>query len=188
MEETLDIKIDEEKNEEEKQSKVKLFLKKTYILLIALFLIFLLTINSGPGYHIISLLSGKVVSSTLNEDYTFTLKNGKNVFFGKTFEILRETYRNNKDNEFKVCLTGEVKDGNYYVENIYVPKIIEQTPLSVTSSFCNEQTIISLHSHPPFRCIFSEQDIKSYNIFKQRNSQAIIGLLCEEERITFYGY
>ncbi len=179
----------EEEHEHEEESPIKRFLKRTYIIIIALFLIVLLIVNTNAGYHLISLFNGKIISSTLQEDYSFDLKFGGKVFFKENiYEILREIYIKNQKAEFKACLTGYKEDNNYIVTGLYTPKIYAQDVFSVTSQICNNETIISLHSHPPFRCIFSEQDITSYNRFKQINEDAIIALMCDVDRLSFFGY
>ena len=176
-------------HDEPEESPVKRFLKRTYIVIIALFLILLLIVNTNTGYHLISLFSGKIVSSTLQEDYSFDLRYGGKVFFEKNiYDVLRDIYIRNQKTEFKVCLTGDKEDNNYLITGLYTPKIYAQDVFSVTSQICNNSTIISLHSHPPLRCIFSEQDITSYNRFKQINSDGMIGLMCGEERLSFFGY
>lgn len=170
------------------ESKLSRIVKRSYIIIISVIIIFLLLINTAPGYHVIYLLSGKLVSSTLNEDHTFELKNGGKVVFNKqTYETLRAIYYQNQRTEFKACLTGYKESNSYIVEDIYIPKIYDQTVFSVTSAICNSSTIISLHSHPPMRCLFSEQDIRSYNKFRQVNPDGIIGLMCNHDRITFFG-
>src|SRR3989344_1027426 len=164
-------------------------LKKIYIVVIALLLAALLIMNTNAGYHIISLLSGRIVTSNLGEDYTFALKKGGLVIFEKeTYEILRQMYLDNQEHEIKACLTGYRNENNYVVEGLYAPLIYRQDVYSVTSQLCNSSTIVSLHSHPPLSCIFSEQDIESYVAFKGVNPEGIIGVMCGEETITFYGY
>jgi proteasome lid subunit RPN8/RPN11 len=179
----------EDIDKQEEESRFRKVLKKTYVLITVFLLLILFLVNTAPGYHLISVLSGKIVSSTLEEDYTFNLKyGGKVVFNKKVYENLRQIYQENQKHEFKACLQGEKKNKDYYVDGIYIPKIYSQDVFSVSSQICNSSTIISLHSHPPLRCIFSEQDIKSYNNFKQINPRAMLGLMCDEERLTFFGY
>ena len=173
---------------EEESKFVKIF-KKLYLIVMALVLVTLLLVNTNTGYHLISFFSGRIVSSNINKDYSFDLKFGGKIFFSETvWNALSTVYQNNKKHEFKICLTGFKEDNNYYVKGIYMPKIYNQEVFSVTSQMCSKETIISLHSHPPFRCIFSEQDINSYNQFFRINPDAIIGLMCGETRLSFYGY
>jgi hypothetical protein len=173
----------------EEESKLKKLLKRTYVVGIALFLVFLFLVNTLPGYHIVSLVSGRLVSSTLQEDYSFSLKNGGIVIFQlAVFENLRELYLDNQQHEIKVCLTGDKNNSTYHVTGMYIPKIYHQDFRSVSSEFCNSETIVTLHSHPFLSCIFSDQDIKSFNNYRKSNPDALLGLMCEQERFTFYGY
>lgn len=178
--------LDEDIKEESKL--MKLF-KRSYIIVLSLIMVFLLLANTNMGYHLVSLFSGRIVSSTLNSDYSFDLKLGGKAYFEKeVYDRLLQMYNDNQKHEFKACLLGNKKDKDYFITGIYVPLIFKQEVYSVTSEMCNTSTIISLHSHPPLRCIFSEQDIISYNRFKERNKDGIIGLMCGEERISFFGY
>ncbi|MEK6916411.1 MAG: hypothetical protein AABW92_01585 [Nanoarchaeota archaeon] len=181
-----DPDILEEVEEDKKSISI---IKRTYIIVIALLMVTLLLVNSQTGYHLVSFLSGKIVSSNINLDSSFDLKKGGQVVFeNETYADLKQVYLDNQKHEFKACLTGYKDDKNYVITGLYIPIIYQQDVYSVTSQLCNSSTIISMHSHPPLRCIFSEQDIKSYESFKQIKPEGIIGLMCGEERMTFYGY
>ena len=185
----MDKKIIDIQEEVKEDNKLVKLLKRTYIVIIALILVLLLLMNTNTGYHLISFFSGKIVSSNLNQDFTFDLKFGGKVVFNETVWInLGYIYDTNRKYEFKVCLTGHKQDNSYYVTGLYMPKIYGQTVYSVQSQVCNNETVISLHSHPPLRCIFSEQDINSYNQFNRINPDAMIGLMCGETRLSFFGY
>ena len=98
---------DNDIKEEPEESPVKRILRKTYLVIIAIFLILLFIVNTNTGYHLISLFSGKIVSSTLQEDYSFDLKfGGKVIFENNVYEVLKDIYLKNQKAEFKVCLTG----------------------------------------------------------------------------------
>ncbi len=185
----MDKDIKDIQEEIKEDSKILRIIKKAYIIIIALILVLLLIVNTNTGYHLISFFSGKIVSSNLNEDYTFDLKFGGKVIFNETiWNDLGYIYDTNRKHEFKVCLTGHKQENSYYVTGLYMPKIYSQDVYSVHSQVCNNETIISLHSHPPLRCIFSEQDIVSYNQFNRINPDPIIGLMCGETRLSFFGY
>ena len=170
---------------EPEEHPVKRVFKKTYIISVALLLIVLLMVNTNAGYHIINLVSGNLVSSRF-EDYVFTISDSKRVVFtNETWESLLTIYRANEQHEFAVCLKGTINDGTYNIDELYSPTIFKQDVYSVTSEECQD-TIIALHSHPPLQCLFSEQDIKSYEIFKQRNPDAMFALMCSENMISFY--
>lgn len=186
-----EIKEFQEEREELKKEESKLFkfLKRTYIIVLALVIFTLLLVNTQTGYHLISLMSGNLVSSTLNNDYSFDLRQGGKIYFVKnTWDMLSTYYDENQKYEFKLCLTGykEENKSDYYITGIYQPYIYAQDVFSVTAQLCNSSTIVSLHSHPPLHCVFSEQDMRAYEQFQQINVEGILGLMCDKERMTFY--
>lgn len=188
----MDITEPEEGLEQEEipeDSPLKKALKKIYISVIALFLVSLLVMNTGAGNHIISYLSGKVVTSRLQEGNMFELKNNGSVVFDEiAFLTLQELYKNIQKTEFKVCLTGYKKEKDYFVEGLYIPKTYDKQVYSVTAALCDNSTIISLHTHPYLHCIFSDQDIENLAAYRQSNPDVILGLMCDRDKITFYGY
>ncbi|MCM2325362.1 MAG: hypothetical protein NDI94_02775 [Candidatus Woesearchaeota archaeon] len=178
--------IEEEIKEESKLLKA---IKRGYIIIISLLLISLIFFSSSVGFHIISLFSGRIVSSPLNADYSFDLKEGGRVVFEKdVFLGLQKIYDENQKHEIKACLLGRKDGRDYLVNSFYIPVIYNQEVYSVTAKICNSETIISMHSHPALHCIFSEQDVISFNAFRKVNPDGIIGLLCGRERMTFFGY
>ncbi len=186
--ENRDENSDKENGVEGKESLLSLFLRRAYIVIIAVFLIVLLLASTNAGYHLISVLSGKIVSSSVH-DYKFDLKGRGVVFFDKPiWDALAALYRQTQKTEFKACLLGYKNNSGYYVNNMYLPQVLKQDVFSVTAKACSNETIISLHSHPQLRCIFSEQDIKSYRQAKLINNQAIIALMCGDDRLSFFGY
>lgn len=215
-------------NLEKKESNLKILLKRFYIILISFFIIFLLFLNLF-GYHTLNILSGKIVSKEINENFEFNL-NDKKIIFGKeNYLVLKDIFLKNQNAEIKICVIGSIeyvnddisetnniyinefvnenkdkenynKDSNkkinsqlsnytkkiYKVYGFYIPKIFSNDVFSVTSQICNNKTIIDLHTHPILHCIFSEQDIKSYNQLKMSNPDLIMVLMCDEKRFNFY--
>ena len=175
-----------ERYEEHEENERK---KRIVIIGISCFLILLVIAASSFGYTLMHYLGGRLISSGLNDDYSFELSNNGKVIFEKdVYENLRQIYYENQKAETKVCLVGYKKEMTYYVNDLYSPRIYKQDPHSVTSQMCNINTIISLHTHPYQRCVFSDQDLVSYNSFKEINNDGLIGLMCEEERLTFFGF
>jgi hypothetical protein len=171
-------------NEEDKPNR----LKKIYLGIISIFMLLLMITYVLPGYHLFYILSGQIVSTKVI-DYKANLKFGGSVIFDpQVYETLKTYYLANQKTEFKICLLGDKADNNYYVSDLYIPKTYSQTFQSVRAELCNEETIITLHTHPFLRCIFSNQDIRSYKVFKTVNPNGISGLMCSEDRFTFYGY
>jgi len=186
VEEDLKELSEEELQREEGEGRIAKLVKRLIIALIGVFLIFLMFSYLVPGSYTISILEGLLVSSKLN-NYTAPFSGGTVYFNEEVYGELKGIYFENQRNEFKVCLGGEKQGDNYFINSIYVPRIIQQTYNSVTAEQCNSTTLIPLHKHPYRRCIFSSQDLRSYDAFKRINDEAIIGLMCEAERFTFYG-
>ncbi len=177
----------EQKDLKEEESIVFRKLKRVYIVAIALILLALLLVNTQTGYHLINLASGNLVSSTLDENYSFDLKQGGKVYFEQSlWNVLEQYYKDNQKAEFKLCITGQKQGMDFYTESIYQPYIYSQDVFSVTATPCNSSTIISLHSHPPLHCVFSEQDMRAYETFRQISPDGIVALMCGDQKLTFY--
>ncbi len=162
--------------------------EKLILVLSGVFLVLLVISYFVPG-NIFYILEGRLVSERLNADFSINLKNGGRVVFEKpAYEKLKEFYFSEQKNEFKACLLGKKEGKDYFVFDLYLPKTFGQSVSHVSAELCSKDTIISLHTHPYKRCIFSEQDIKSYEAVRQVNPEAIIGLMCEADRFGFYGY
>ena len=185
QDELQDIIDDIEEDKVEESNLIK-SLKRVYILLIVLIIFSLLIINTNTGNYLMNIYASKIASSVLDADYNFELKSGgKVIFVQEVYEQLISIYDDNQEHEFKVCLTGFKTEDNYYVQGLYQPRIINQEVYSVTTIRCNNETIVSLHSHPPMRCIFSDQDQRSFGYFKQTNPNGIYALMCEKDRMSF---
>ena len=173
--------------EPEEESKLKRILKRVFLAIIGLFMLFLILSYFLPGYHLLSLLEGRIVSATLQSDHTVPLKaGGKVIFVPEVYEELKQIYLSIQKTEFKVCLQGEKRGDAYHIKNIYVPETYERSFRHVSAELCDESTIIPLHSHPFMRCLFSAQDIRSYRAFRRINPEAMTGLMCAVDRFSFY--
>ncbi len=159
---------------------------KNKILLIALglFMLFIVVTYFLPG-DVFSIIEGRLESSKL-EGFEAEYDRGKVVFSRGVYEMLREIYINNQKTETKVCLTGEKVGDDYYIDKIYIPETYSATVYQVISEGCNKDDLIAMHTHPERHCLFSEQDIESYENFREVNPDAMIGLMCEINRFSFY--
>ncbi|MEK6923182.1 MAG: hypothetical protein AABW84_00590 [Nanoarchaeota archaeon] len=162
----------------------KLRKKQNIIKISGLILIVLILIYIFPR----DILAGQILSDKLNDDLTIDLNNGKVIFQNNSYDKLLQTYLSEQQHEIAVCLIGEKQNNNYIITDLYEPKISSQSFTHVSSEFCSSETIILLHSHPFKHCTFSEQDIISFEKFRERNPDAIEGLMCEPDRFTFQGY
>lgn len=171
------IDFDEEDHEEEKKKGPWMIIAS--ILVILLVFTFLLPLER---------IGSRVESKKIDSNYMIELDNNKRIFFSsKVYEEVRDNYLNSKT-EIKMCLLGNASQSNYFVTGYYLPRIISSQYDKVISESCNSKTLISLHSHPNFWCIFSAQDIRSYEQLKKSNPKAFIGLICDVDRFNFHGY
>tara|TARA_Y100000310_G_C20695329_1_gene825273 strand:- start:4683 stop:5204 length:522 start_codon:yes stop_codon:yes gene_type:complete len=169
-----------EEIEEEQPS----LLKKVSVLIMSLFLIFLIvsfTFTGVLGDIVASLIESETIEDGLVELEDFSVQ-----FDGDSYEVLLGVYNDNQEYETKVCLFGYIEDDVYHVDEVYLPVIYSQTFNQVVSEACPTDTLIALHSHPYRHCIASEQDLSNLEIAKLNNPNAVIGVMCEEERFSFY--
>jgi len=179
----MDINIDapEEVIEEEKPS----IMKKIFIILIAIFLLFLFLTYLLTSPTVWGILQGLAESSIL-EGNQFKVGEKAIVFSNNSYNKLLEVYDKNPNIEFKVCLTGGIIDKNYTIYSVYEPKMLSQSYTSVVSEKCPKETIIALHNHPSRFCIPSKKDLENLKVLKGDNPNAMIAIMCTKNRINFY--
>jgi len=164
--------LEEETEEQKKRRKV---MKAVFSVILAI-----MVLSFIIPYDVLNSL---ISSSELNGNSIET-QSAKVLFKPETLTKLQDYYKANQLTEFKLCLTGFIKDGAYYVTDFYEPKILFKTPVSIHSEICNESTIIDLHTHPFKNCLFSEQDIMSFkNIM---NKEVLGAVMCDTSRFNFY--
>jgi len=158
-------------------------LTKTLIFIIAIFMLIIFLVymfNDALNLHSI------IKSNTVNgNEIDFTV-NKKLIFQNSTLEVLKTTYLENQKTEFKVCLIADKITDNYYINDVYFPKIYSQSFNQVVSEPCPSFAIIDLHSHPFQRCIASQQDFITFNNFKENNPEALMVIMCTENRFSVY--
>lgn len=146
---------------------------------------FLITfIGGGQG---VQFLQGRLASTTISDEFILVLEDGREVHLVETVYDNLVTLIRTDGNEFKACLIGEKKGTTYQISDLYVPEIVEAQYDRVVSAPCNENTLISLHSHPIDHCVFSEQDFRSFETLRTTNPGALMGLMCGLDRFSFYG-
>ena len=160
---------------------------KVFFAVLSLTVIVAMLIAFLGGGQSIHYIQGRLASSTISDSFSITLDDGKEVFLPKDVYYGLVGLLTEENKEFKACLIGKKDENRYIITEFYVPKIYRRTYRSVTSEQCSPDTIIPLHSHPIEHCVFSEQDIKSYESFKKVNTDALLGLMCGLDRFSFYG-
>lgn len=159
-------------------------LEKVLFILLGLFMLSIIIIYFLPG-DVFSILQGRIDSSKL-KGFTAEYDSGKVVFSEEVYSELKQLWLDNQETEIKMCLTGEKVGDDYFIDDLELPKTYYKTVVSVTAEDCSAETLIPMHTHPFRHCLFSEADIKSYEAFKARNPDAMIGLMCEVDRFGFY--
>tara|TARA_Y100000034_G_C6688057_1_gene302808 strand:+ start:71 stop:580 length:510 start_codon:yes stop_codon:yes gene_type:complete len=165
----------EEEIEEEKPS----IWYRVIILLMGLFLIFLMISWTFVTYPIGNILEGMLVSEK-SVDNTLSFGNITLSFEGNTMDKLKQTYLNNQEKEFSVCLIG---NGNE-IASLYQPKTYSSSFNHVTSEPCSEDTLIMLHSHPYKSCIPSQTDLNTLKKAQERNPKLLMIVMCEPNRFN----
>ena len=174
------IKDSQEDKQESKGS------KKFILVIISIVVIFSIILAFSGGGRVINFILGRLASSTV-EDVTLVSKQGHIVILGGVYDKLRKQFEHNGVHEWAACLIGTRKNGTIMIDELYFPRIYDNSFYSVRSERCPPTTIITLHSHPADHCMFSQQDIISYNEFLQANPDALTALMCDVDRFTVYG-
>ncbi len=183
-----ELKDLEKELDEKEESRLVKAIKRIFIIFISLLLLILILTYFVPGYPINDIIAGMIESSRIDENFAAALNNGNRVIFEPAvYNELKDIYYKNQRTEFKVCLKGYKINDDYRINELYIPKTYFQSFANVVSQECSSDTLIPLHKHPDKRCIFSVQDINSYNAFKRINNESIIGLMCGKDRFGFYG-
>lgn len=168
--------------EEEKESPVK----KILVIVAAVFLIALFVSYVGISYGISDIIGG-LVESDLIEGNVVELNDGSRIVFSDDpLDGLNELYDNNRGVEFKACLGGSIVNGDYFIDEIVYPKIYSQKYNQVVAEPCPGSSLIDLHSHPEKHCIASQQDMKNFEELKKKKPEALMVIMCEEDRVNVY--
>jgi len=158
-------------------------IKKIIIKILAIFLIILMLTFFLTSTHTRLTLAGLIESSNMDN---LKIKNTNIIFNNEVKKELNKLYHQNLELEFKVCLSGNIEENTYYINQIYQPETYHQSYNKVIAEPCKDTDLISLHSHPHLRCIPSEQDLKNHNNLKQKNPKALMMIMCEENRFNVY--
>ena len=177
----MDLIVEEVPQDIPKESKVK----KAFIFFIGFFLVFLMLSYAAISYGVGDVLAGFAASSLI-ENNRALFKNGEILFLNNSYEGLVELWHKDEGLEFKACFLGKREGEVYFVTSLFQPKMFDRTYRSVAAEDCPPGTLISAHSHPFRRCIASLQDVMNHHEFKERNPNAIMAILCDENRINVY--
>ncbi|MFC1753409.1 hypothetical protein ACFL96_08455 [Thermoproteota archaeon] len=175
--EIQDIDIDDI---EEKPTK----LKKVIIFIMGLFMILLFLSYFLIGPHTLNIIESMFISSKMDQ-FVVSGDDFEVVFDALAYSQLREIYFENQRYEIKFCLGGDIVEDTYFVKEILLPKQ-KGSYAQVVYTPCPAETIVSMHSHPYRRCRASEQDFKSFDNFRKTSPDAIMMVMCEEDRFFVF--
>jgi proteasome lid subunit RPN8/RPN11 len=174
-------------NLEEDIEEKKTIFKKIFIGIIALFVIimFLSAFLTTPESR--NVLVGLFESSSLDDDLSVNINGAGRLFFiNNSYDILNNFYDENVGLEFKACLFGYIGEEDYYINEVIQPTMYSQAYDRVVSEPCANNTLVTLHSHPHKRCSPSHQDMISFSNLKELNSNALMAIMCDENRFNVY--
>ncbi|MCC7573971.1 hypothetical protein KO361_00060 [Candidatus Woesearchaeota archaeon] len=174
-------KSDEELEEEHQSS---ILFKRIVNVLVASFLVLLMLSFLYLGSPVYSYIFGLAGSSRIDDFNTVVFRNEVIVSFDdETLFFLQELY-NPLGDERAVCLLGEVKGNEYFVEGYYKPRVFERAWNYVSHAPCSDDTIIMLHTHPFKRCAPSSTDKNTLRNTKFVNPNIIMLVMCGAERFS----
>ncbi len=163
----------------EEESEFQKKIKRIITIVLAIGLVLLMLSFLVPSDVLNSLVSEKKLSG-----YELNYGNLTIEFSPEVYKNLTSHYFSNQMTELKFCLLGEISNNTYLVNSYYLPSILYKTPISVESQICNNDTIIDLHTHPLNDCVFSSQDIDTYNAMK--NGRIIGMVMCNTHDFNVY--
>jgi len=174
---------DEERVEEKKNHLWKIIL--CFLALIFIILYF----TSGPFglSNIVGLLGSDKVEVKDNGNVEIKIRNLNLDFTQEVYDELKTKFNENPKKEFKVCLFGEREGNQFNIKSMTIPKVYEESLVSVSADLCPSNTLIPLHSHPFNNCEVSETDKESQRYFKQINNESVGGVMCAIDRFILYG-
>lgn len=173
--------------EEPEEHPIWKVIKRTILVMVGLFLLYLTISYVGIGSEIIDIIHGQLASKRIQfngENYYFTLNMTTVIFTKELYSNILTLYAINQKTEFIACLYGTYDNGTYVLNELAVPEIYSQTVFRVVSAGCNG-ALVTLHSHPYKHCLFSDQDIESYHAFAAKNEHGLYAMMCEEKRFNW---
>jgi proteasome lid subunit RPN8/RPN11 len=172
---------EKQKNDERKSIFINILKIITGIFLLSLIFLYSDAISSA-----FFVFSGHQQSTLIDSNYTLSYKDYTISFTPEVYKKILAIHDSAGGNEIKVCLLGTFESKKYQVTALYVPEVFHSTGINIVSQMCDQNTIISFHSHPIESCLFSKEDIDSYKQFKLVNPEGIIGMMCSNSRFAFY--
>jgi proteasome lid subunit RPN8/RPN11 len=180
-----DLKLIKESELLKEERKLHPLLKRAMILFASLVIVFLFLSLIYLQYPLFNVIQGQIESKSPNNNI-LQLKNFNIDFTDDAIKIMQTSFKDNKDVETSLCLKGELKDKTYFINEIYAPKIYEQSLKHVSSEPCSNTTLIMFHTHPYKSCIASTTDLYTLKSTQQTNPNIIMIIMCEPDRFSTY--
>lgn len=167
------------------REKMSPLLKKAIIAFSALLIIFLFLSITYLQYPLFGIIEGQIESRSVDNNI-LQMKDFRVVFTDNAMESLKDSFSINQEVETSRCLLGEKNGEDYFISEVYTPKIYEQSFRHVTSEPCSNNTLIMFHTHPYKSCIASSTDLNTLNSNQKTNPDMIMIIMCEPDRFTVY--
>ena len=159
--------------------------KKLVILLIAIFMIGLMSSYIYLGYPLFGILFGLIDSSTIQGN-VIRANDISVVFENQPLTMALSAYEDNPDVETSLCMHG-VRDGSVYRINYsYQPIIYSQSYTHVSHEPCDNKTVLLFHTHPYNRCSPSGTDIQTLRRAQEKNEDVGMLIMCSPNRFSIY--
>jgi proteasome lid subunit RPN8/RPN11 len=159
--------------------------KKIFIisasLIIALLFISLIYVQ----YPLFNVIEGRIESRSPNNN-VLELKDFNIIFSDNAMNSLSASFSVNQEVETVRCLKGSIEGNNYYITEVYTPRIYEQSFRHVSSEPCSDDTIIMFHTHPYRSCLASDTDLETLKSNQERNPNLVMVIMCEQDRFSTY--
>ncbi len=177
--------LDEEDHKDLEEHKQPSKFRKVFLYILGLVLVALILSYLIVGFPISDILRGQLESNPL-EGNEIELEDFSIIFEDQTEEVIQQYYLNEQKVEFSLCLQGEKREGNYYINALYQPVTYESTFNHVRFQPCSQETLILFHSHPYKSCLASETDLNTLADTRKENPDVLMVVMCETARFSVY--
>ncbi len=157
------------------------FGQKVFAIIAAILLIFYFIVDQRA--------QDVIVGWTESEQYdkrTFSSENRTVSFTEDAWNVLQRHWEETREREFRLCLRGDIQESRYTVRSVYEPEITHSSVFHISSAPCPSRTVVDLHSHPPGRCVASQQDVAHIEQVRERDPRVLLAVMCGPERISLY--
>jgi hypothetical protein len=152
---------------------------------IGLIIVFLFLSLIYLQYPLFNVISGQIESQSPNNNI-LQLKGFSIHFTDNALTSLNNSFSINQNVETSRCLIGTIENKNYFITDVYTPKIYSATFREVVSEPCANDTLIMFHTHPYKSCVASDTDLNTLKAAQTRNPNIIMIIECAPSRFSTY--